>query len=391
MTEPPALIAVFSASDLGGSELFNLEFLADVAAAGIEIRAVLPDDGDVARSLRDQGHSVAIVPIPNALTALSRFDLRLGWRAVRAISGLAAYRRRLRAALGDAGPICCMGFRSQLAVGSCSLARDRRVCWVVHEVVPAGPFARIWARAARRADEVFTYSSSAANQPALAARSPRVLGVRFELDAFDALGLPDEIPGCIALIGDLFPLKNHLGLLTVVDDLRRRGHDVRGLLIGRASVASREDAGYVAQVRSAVDETNGVVRLLEGRPGQMPSLIAQADCVAHLSTVPESFGRVCVEAMAAGRPVVAFDHGAVAELVEPGRSGELCPPGDLAAVRAVIERWRADSGLFRELSKGARTQATSRWGSHSRRDTIGAALARFASNGEPAARNDEEN
>lgn len=57
---------------------------------------------------------------------------------------------------------------------------------------------------------------------------------------------------------------------------------------------------------------------------------------AALLVVPsrcyETFGRVVIEAFAAGTPVVASSHGVLAELVEDGRTGALVPPGDAAAL-----------------------------------------------------------
>ena len=37
-----------------------------------------------------------------------------------------------------------------------------------------------------------------------------------------------------------------------------------------------------------------------------------------------------------GRPVVAFDHGGAAETIQPGQTGLLAPPGDVAALAQGI-------------------------------------------------------
>lgn len=51
---------------------------------------------------------------------------------------------------------------------------------------------------------------------------------------------------------------------------------------------------------------------------------------------PEGFGLVNLEAMAVGRPVVGYAHGALPEIVLHGQTGILVPPGDEAAMAAAI-------------------------------------------------------
>lgn len=371
----PALVAIFSASALGGSELFNLEFLRRAYGHGCRIEALVPEEGPLTEALDGLVERVSVVAIPDAITRLSRFDTRVGVGAARALSGLARYRQRLDAAVEKTnGALVCLGFRSQLACAVTPAARNRRRCWVVHEVVPAGPFGALWAVAARGPELVMTYSEAAAQQPMLRLARPRVLDVRFDLRGFSALANPPPPPRRLGLVGDLFALKNHLALIEVVRQLRAQGEDVEGVLVGRQTA----DRRYVEVVHRAVESAAGSVRLRAASPGDMPAVMDEIDCLLQLTTVPESFGRVCVEAMAAGRPVVAFGHGGVAELVDNGATGILCSPGDLDAVAAAVTRLRGESGLFERLSATARERAAQRWSSDRSGTTIGDALAAFA-------------
>jgi glycosyltransferase involved in cell wall biosynthesis len=371
------LTVVFSAGFLGGSELFNLEFLRRTRELGVEIDAIVPSEGTVAEALRPLVRSLEVVELPTSLGTVSRFDRRIPLRTLpRRMLGLLRYASRLRLALKrTAGPICSLGFRSQLAVAVAGLDLGRPVCWVVHEVVPQGPFARLWALAARRVDAVFAYSDAAGSQRALANASVSVLPVRLELEPFLDLPLPSPPPRVLGLVGDLFPIKNQLGFVEVVRRLRASGEAVEGRLFGRDTSATNPTAGYVNAVRSA---TGADVRLAAVEPPEMPARLAEVDLLLHLSIVPETFGRVCVEAMAAGRPVIGFDHGAVSELVASGRTGILCPVDDLDAVVRGVGRLRGDTDLFRELSVTARTVASDRWGPGQQGPFIGDALAAFA-------------
>ena len=378
----PAITAIFSAPFLGGSELFNLEYLRRVHARGVEIDAIVPGAGAVADALAGISRSVHLVGVPNRLQVLSRFDRRVRLlRLLAAPRALWSYSASLRDALARTrGPACCFGFRSQLATWVQRPAKQGRpVIWVVHEVVPPGPMARLWRRAALRASAVFAYSRAAAEQEALSGAAVTVVPPTFDLSAFSALAPPASPPRRIGLIGDLFPLKNHLAVPELVRRLRGRGLEVEGVLVGRGQASARPElAAYARDVDAAVEQAGGGVELVSPQPDEVPGALARIDLLVHLSTVPESFGRVCVEAMAAGRPVVAFGWGAVGDIVRDGETGLLCPPNDLDSVEAAIAGLIGDPARFTALAARAREHALEAYGEDAGRPTLGDALADFA-------------
>jgi glycosyltransferase involved in cell wall biosynthesis len=71
----------------------------------------------------------------------------------------------------------------------------------------------------------------------------------------------------------------------------------------------------------------------------------------------EGFGVVCAEAMAHGRPVVASAVGGLRNLVVDGETGLLVRPGDVAALRAALERLLADDELRSRMGAAARERA----------------------------------
>ncbi|MDQ3069288.1 MAG: glycosyltransferase family 4 protein [Acidobacteriota bacterium] len=85
--------------------------------------------------------------------------------------------------------------------------------------------------------------------------------------------------------------------------------------------------------------------------------IAGADVLVHCSISPEPFGLVIAEALAEGKPVVAFDEGGPAEMIESGRSGRLVAPGDTDALAGAITDLLARPDLRARLAEGARQRA----------------------------------
>ena len=69
------------------------------------------------------------------------------------------------------------------------------------------------------------------------------------------------------------------------------------------------------------------------------------------SAWPEPFGVVVLEAMAAGRPVIASRIGGLPDMVIDGETGVLIPPDDPAALRAALERLLADRDLREQLGQ----------------------------------------
>jgi glycosyltransferase involved in cell wall biosynthesis len=86
---------------------------------------------------------------------------------------------------------------------------------------------------------------------------------------------------------------------------------------------------------------------------RIPEIMAQASLFVH-GTRYESFGLVLVEAMAAGRPVVAFSVGGIPDVVLDGRTGFLVPYGDIEAFAGRVVSLLGDSDQRRSMGEQAR-------------------------------------
>ena len=83
---------------------------------------------------------------------------------------------------------------------------------------------------------------------------------------------------------------------------------------------------------------------------------AWADVVVIPSRLPESLGRVAIEAMAHGRPVIAAEIGGLPEVVQDGITGRLVPPNDAAALAGAIAQAATAPSTWRGYAAAARAR-----------------------------------
>jgi glycosyltransferase involved in cell wall biosynthesis len=83
--------------------------------------------------------------------------------------------------------------------------------------------------------------------------------------------------------------------------------------------------------------------------------------VYALSSTTEGFSIACIEAMSAGKPVVATRCGGPQEILEDGRSGLLVPVQDPAALAAAVDKVANDPALAASLGENARTRVLERY------------------------------
>jgi glycosyltransferase involved in cell wall biosynthesis len=107
-------------------------------------------------------------------------------------------------------------------------------------------------------------------------------------------------------------------------------------------------------------------------------VLAASDIAAVPTLWPDPLPRAVLEAMAAGRPVVASDTGGIPEMIEDGVHGALTPPGDVDAVAVAVGRLVDDPELRRRLGTAARERVGARFGLDRHVDRMEAVLLRAA-------------
>lgn len=160
--------------------------------------------------------------------------------------------------------------------------------------------------------------------------NPERVSVKQVSDVFNQFQIPLGMP-VISLVGRLSGWKGHLVLLKALSMMRNK--EVVCLFIG-----SKGGKTLMDEIKRQMDllpqETR--VQIIE-TCSDMPAAYALSDIVVSASTLPETFGRVAVEAGAMGRIVVATNHGGSCETVIDGKTGFLVPPNDAKALADKLD------------------------------------------------------
>ena len=372
---------------LGGSERVLLDFASRARDHAIQPLVVLPRPGPLGDALKEAGVPVTVAAATDDFLELSQRAMlsaegmlrfaRGVWRWSRAISS--EIDRLSILMLGRPAILYSNGFKAHIAAG---LLRGYRHVWHLHEFPPER-FERIWKTLAGAVpDATIAPSNSVADAWRLGRFPPPKVALngvdtaRFQPAPrtgwiHDQLHLPRDAR-LIGMPAVFARWKGHLLVVEAFERMAAEVPDAHLVLVGGPIYDTVAERGYgeelVRRVRRSslpgpfdAAPLHDRIHFLRFQPEPW-RLYPEFDLVVHFSTRPEPFGRVIVEAMASGVPVIAADAGGPREIVEDGVTGWLAPPRDVrklselmvgglaadkqaigaAARRVAVERFSAD-------------------------------------------------
>jgi glycosyltransferase involved in cell wall biosynthesis len=161
------------------------------------------------------------------------------------------------------------------------------------------------------------------------------------------------------MVGHFSRLAPWKGQHLLIEALTHCPPSVKAILVGDALFGERE---YIQQLKQQVSDLHLEDRVrFVGFRSDVAELMRSCDLVAHTSIAPEPFGRVIVEAMLCGTPVVAAAAGGAMELVEHGVTGWLVAPGDPLQLALAIQQCSSRPDLMAGVAITARIRATERF------------------------------
>jgi glycosyltransferase involved in cell wall biosynthesis len=361
------VLFVDHAGVLGGAELSLLD-LAESFGARAEV--LLLADGPFRSALAARGVRVAVEP----LGALGQVRKDSGLPSLGALMDAAGIAKKVARRARHHDVLYANSQKAFVVAAAAGLLARRPVIWHLRDILAEPHFSRANITAAAqlanlRAARVIANSQATADAFMAAGGNRelvRVVHNGIDVAPFDAvrddtgletrhaLGIPDDAY-VVAMFGRFHAWKGQPVLLEAMAQLP----GVHALVVGSA-LFGEEAFERGQQERARELGIADRVHFLGFRE-DIPALMRAADVVAHTSVLPEPFGRVVVEGMLAGRPVVATRAGGVPEIVTDAVTGLLVPPGDATALAAAIRRLRDDPGAAGTMARAGAERARARF------------------------------
>jgi len=352
---------VDQSGQIGGAELC----LADLAAGRPNSRVLLFSDGPFASLLKGRSIPVELLPLPVTAARVTKSASLINLTA--SLPSLLLYVEKLARRMKRVDVVYLNTAKALVYGAAANLLSRRPAVFHLHDLLDASHFSkanlRVLLTAANRMDLVIANSRSVAD--AFRSQGGRtrteVIPNGFDPQAFTGIAEteiaalhsqwnPKQQP-VITIFGRLTRWKGQHVLLQAAE--RVPGTTI--WIVGEA-LFTDDDRAYAEELRKLAHPLGSRVHFLGFRK-DIPALMAASDIVAHCSTAPEPFGRVLVEAMLAGKPVVASDAGGPREIVVPGETGLLIPPGNPERLAAALGELIASSDLRHSMGRAGRDRA----------------------------------
>jgi glycosyltransferase involved in cell wall biosynthesis len=329
---------------LGGAEINLLELLAEAQRhSSWDLACACRESGPLGKRIRALGIRTFDYGFGDSLNTLRFAGKRFPWSGI--FKGWIALRRAsadLAHIFARHSPdlVISCAIKDHLAVARATRQRFVRSIWWVNDLLTEDFFstpARAAVRMAASRPQQIVCVSECVAQPFRQwglAKKTRVIHNGIPLERYrrhprgalrKQLGLSDSEP-LFGVVGRFCEWKGQRLFLEIAEMWAQFGRPGHFVLIGQAF---NEDKPYEMNLRHFVAESS-----LQGRAHFIPfqddiaAALSDLDALLHTSLKPEPFGRVLIEAMAVGIPVIAANSGGPREIIQDEINGFLAKPNN---------------------------------------------------------------
>jgi len=152
-------------------------------------------------------------------------------------------------------------------------------------------------------------------------------------------------------LGGIQPWKNQLEFIEMAILLLQNNKKLKFYVVG--PTIDQEYKNRLDEVISNAGYSNNII--FTGLQNNIPKILSQMDILVH-NNINESFGRIYIEAMAAGIPVVTYNSETAKEILSNGKTGVLIPIGDKSKMVLAITELINSSEKRIKIGKFGRTK-----------------------------------
>jgi len=364
LRKPAKILYLNPSSQVGGAERSLLDLLKHLDKKQYHPIVGFPSEGKLTWELESMGIERKIIGFHPEISRLSRENgtryfhqfLSIPWYLLPTIVKTARFVRSRNVDMIVTNGIKCHFIGSMVS----SLTRSKLI-WHVRDMIEAG-----WLKWMLRSMGRFFPDKIITNSHAVGSIFP---GNDRKESVYNGIDLSHFNPGIdgnkvrstfkigkdsrlIGTIGHFAPLKGYEELMVAMAEVIREGFNIKLALVGDAIYSNSNE--YKQRLLSLIDSTGLRDRIIfTGYRENIPELLASFD-IFVLPSRSEGFGRVNLEAMAMGRPIISTFVGGIPEVVLDGVTGILVTPGDSKALAHAIMRLLNDSQLGETMGNAGR-------------------------------------
>lgn len=347
---------------LGGASLCLFEILKRIDKTKYRILVVLPEEGPLSDLLEKEGIRYKIIPLFNfyyCSQSKTRLSLRNLFILVKEAIGNIIYLSRI---LKKENPdVVIINPSTLLLSGLIAKLMGKRVIWHVREVISTEKswfLKKIIASIIRFSAEKVIVASRFSLKDMLNLKLRNAIVVydgAVDLKRFRKRNVSDEEfarfvlnpdDKVVGFVGQIYKEKGWVNLLQAAFLLVQKLPRVKFLIVGSSCMIERKGVKYTDPLRKYREDAlfHKIVKDMKldsnfiflGQRFDVENILPLMSCLVFTSIVPEAFGRVMVEAMACGLPVVASDISAVPEIVVHNETGLLVKPNNPKALSDAL-------------------------------------------------------
>jgi glycosyltransferase involved in cell wall biosynthesis len=329
---------------LSGGEIALMRLLTHFQR--VDPHVILGEDGPLADRLTQLGVSVEVLPIAPSTRDLRRDAVSLGATSPMTLVHTLGYVARLALRLRRLQPDLVhtnslkAGVYGSLAAKAAGIpvvwhVRDR----IAEDYIPSSAVRLVRTLVRQLADGVIANSTATLETLPVAVRGPLSWVIPASVEPFPYPRPSGSGPVTFGMLGRIAPWKGQDLFLRAFASAFPAGRE-RAVLVGTAMFG---EESYERELHALAAEL-GIAERVEFRGFRedvWPEL-ASFDALVHASVIPEPFGTVVLEGMAAGLAVIAADEGGPATVIADGETGRLFRSRDVSSLSNAMRALRED-------------------------------------------------